>query len=103
MATTHARQLPKNPMSAAYKVTRVVTEFFLPLTEGFVPRYTPLTPTPDADELQLLERIWELFPESIKSRETFVAKMGELYDSLRAPPGEEEPSAKRQKSEQPDP
>lgn len=81
MSTQAVRQPPKNPMSAASKISKVVTEFFLPLAEAFVPAYTPLTATPDAEESLLLERIWETFPESMRTREAFVAKMGELYDS----------------------
>ena len=81
MTTQAVRPPPKNPMSAASKITKVVTDLFLPLAEGFVPAYTPLTPTPDAEEALLLERIWELFPESMRSREDFVAKMGEIYDT----------------------
>lgn len=84
MSTQVARQPPKNPVSAASKITKVVTEFFLPLADGFVPAYTPLTATPDAEEALLLERIWELFPESMRSREEFVAKMGEIYDGAGA-------------------
>ena len=50
-------------MSAASKITKVVTDFFLPMAEGFVPAYTPLTQSPDAEEMLLLEKIWEMFPE----------------------------------------
>lgn len=81
MASAAPRLQPKNPMSAASKITRIVTDFFLPLADGYIPPYTPLTATPDAEETLLLEKIWELFPESMKSRDDFVAKMGELYDS----------------------
>lgn len=81
MSTQVARQPPKNPMSAASKISKVVTEFFLPLADGFVPAYTPLTATPDEEETLLLERIWEMFPESMLTREDFVARMGELYDT----------------------
>ena len=81
MSTQATPQPPKNPLSAASKITRVVTEFFLPLADGFVPAYTPLSATPDADEIQLLERIWEVFPESMRTREEFVARMEKLYDS----------------------
>lgn len=83
MATQATRAPPKNPMSAASKITKVVTEFFLPLGDGFVPEYTPLTACPDAEEALLLERIWDMFPESMRTREEFVARMGELYDSGR--------------------
>lgn len=86
MSTQTARPPPKNPMSAASKITKVVTDFFLPLADGFVPAYTPLTATPDDEETLLLERIWEMFPESMRTRADFVAKMGELYDGAR--PGE---------------
>jgi hypothetical protein len=81
MSTQSVRPPPKNPKSAASKISKVVTEFFLPLADGFVPAYTPLTATPDAEESLLLERIWETFPESMRTRESFVARMGELYDS----------------------
>ena len=81
MSTQASRAPPKNPMSAASKITKVVTEFFLPLGDGFVPAYTPLTSTPDAEEALLLERIWEAFPDSMRTREEFVEKMGELYDA----------------------
>jgi hypothetical protein len=84
MSTQAVRQPPKNPMSAASKITKVVTEFFLPLADNFVPDYTPLTATPDAEENLLLEKIWEMFPECMRTRDAFVAKMGELYDSSRA-------------------
>lgn len=94
MSTQVARQPPKNPMSAASKISKVVTEFFLPLAEGFVPAYTPLTATPDAEETLLLERIWEMFPECMRSREDFVAKMGEIYDCATDPAGQ-----KRDRSE----
>ena len=77
------RAPPKNPMSAASKITKVVTDFFLPMAEGFVPAYTPLTQSPDADEMLLLEQIWELFPEAMRTREEFVDRMGALYDSGR--------------------
>jgi hypothetical protein len=33
----------KNPMSAASKVSRVVTDLFLPMAEGFVPALGPPT------------------------------------------------------------
>lgn len=95
MATQVTRQPPKNPMSAASKISKVVTEFFLPLADGFVPAYTPLTATPDEEENLLLERIWEMFPEAMRTREDFVAKMGELYDSADA-----ERATKRLKNEQ---
>jgi hypothetical protein len=85
MSTQVARQPPKNPMTAASKISKVVTEFFLPLADGFVPAYTPLTATPDAEETLLLERIWEMFPECMRTREDFVAKMAELYDSAAEP------------------
>ncbi len=81
MSTQASRQPPKNPMSAASKITRVVTEFFLPLADGFVPAYTPLTATPDAEESLLLEQIWGMFPESMRTKEDFVARMGELYET----------------------
>ena len=83
MSTQAVRSPPKNPMSAASKITKVVTEFFLPLADGFVPEYTPLTATPDDDEAILLEMIWEAFPECMRTKEEFVARMGELYDSGR--------------------
>jgi hypothetical protein len=75
------RAPPKNPVSAASKITKVVTEFFLPMTDCFVPAYTPLTQSPDAEEMMLLERIWEMFPEAMRSREDFVDRMGMLYDT----------------------
>jgi hypothetical protein len=31
----------------------------------------------------LLERIWEMFPEDMATREDFVDRMGQLYDSGR--------------------
>jgi len=77
------RAPPKNPMSAASKITKVVTDFFLPMAEGFVPAYTPLTQSPDAEEMLLLEKIWEMFPEAMRTREEFVDRMGALYDSGR--------------------
>ncbi len=83
MSTQPVRPPPKNPMSAASKITKVVNEFFLPLADGFVPEYTPLTSTPDDEEILLLERIWDAFPECMNTREKFVAKMGELYDNGR--------------------
>jgi hypothetical protein len=94
MSAQVVRQPPKNPMSAASKITKVVNEFFLPLADGFVPTHTPLTSSPDAEETLLLERIWEMFPESMRSREEFVAKMGELYDSG----GQASEAAKRRRS-----
>lgn len=96
MASAAPRLQPKNPMSAASKITRIVSDFFLPLADGYIPPYTPLTATPDAEETLLLERIWELFPESMKSRDDFVARMGELYDTrhdLAAEPSAEEEQA----------
>jgi len=77
------RAPPKNPMSAASKITKVVTDFFLPMAEGFVPAYTPLTQSPDAEEILLLEKIWEMFPDAMRTREEFVDRMGALYDSGR--------------------
>ena len=77
------RAPPKNPMSAASKITKVVTDFFLPMAEGFVPAYTPLTQSPDAEEMLLLEKIWEMFPEAMRTREEFVDRMGALYDTGR--------------------
>lgn len=53
------------------------------MAEGFMPAYTPLTPSPDAEEMLLLERIWEMFPEAMQSREEFVDRMGALYDNGR--------------------
>ena len=81
MSAQAARPQPKNPMSAANKITRVVSDFFLPIAEGYVPEYTPLSTQPDADETQLLERIWELFPDAMRSRDDFVDCMCQLYDS----------------------
>jgi len=81
MSTQASRAPPKNPMSAASKITKVVTEFFLPLGDGFVPEYTPLTASPDAEEALLLARIWEVFPDAMRTREEFVERMGELYDA----------------------
>ena len=83
-----ARSHPKTPMSAASKITKVVTDLFLPMCEGFVPGYTPLTSSPDADEMLLLERIWDMFPEAMASRADFVDRMGQLYDTGRQGPGE---------------
>lgn len=80
VSTQVARPPQKSPMSAASKITKIVTDFFLPLADHFVPAYTPLTPSPDAEECLLLERIWEMFPESMRTRDDFVAKMGEIYD-----------------------
>ena len=77
------RPPPKNPMSAASKITKVVTDFFLPMAEGFMPAYTPLTPSPDAEEMHLLEQIWDLFPEAMGTREEFVGRLGALYDTGR--------------------
>jgi hypothetical protein len=77
------RSHPKTPMSAASKVSKIVADLFLPMCEGFVPGYTPLTSSPDADEMLLLERIWDMFPEAMATREDFVDKMGQLYDSGR--------------------
>ena len=97
MASAAPRLQPKNPMSAASKITRIVTDFFLPLADGYIPPYTPLTATPDAEETLLLEKIWELFPESMKSRDDFVARMGELYDTrhdLAAEPQAEQEQAR---------
>lgn len=101
MSTQASRQPPKNPMSAASKITKVVTEFFLPLADGFVPSHTPLTATPDAEETILLEKIWETFPESMRTREEFVAKMGELYDSGRQAPCQAAAGEKRKRGESP--
>jgi hypothetical protein len=81
-----ARGQPKNPMSAASKITRVVTDLFLPIADGFVPLYTPLTSSLDAEETLLLERIWDLFPDAMQTREDFVDRMGTLYDTGRQPP-----------------
>jgi hypothetical protein len=78
-----ARVQTKNPMSAASKVTRVVTDLFLPMGEGFVPHYTPLTSTLDTEEMLLLERIREMFPEAMQSRAEFVDRMGKLYDTKK--------------------
>lgn len=86
VSTQASRPQPKSPVSAASKISKVVTEFFLPLADGFVPAYTPLTPSPDAEEVLLLEKIWETFPECMRSREEFVTRMGELYDSGRQCP-----------------
>ena len=88
-----ARAQPKAPMSAASKITRVVSDLFLPMCEGFVPAYTPLTSSPDGEELVLLERIWEMFPDAMATREDFVGRMGLLYDTgsrkrARSPPAE---------------
>jgi len=85
MSSQSVKPSQKNLMSAASKITKVVNDFFLPLTEGYFPTYTPLTPTPDAEETLILERIWETFPESMRTREQFVAKMGEMYDNNRQP------------------
>ena len=76
-----ARPQPKNPVSAANKITRVVSDFFLPIAEGYVPEYTPLSTQPDAEETQLLDRIWELFPDAMRTRAEFVDCMCQLYDS----------------------
>jgi hypothetical protein len=73
----------KNPMSAASKVSRVVTDLFLPMAEGFVPAYTPLTSSLDTEEMLLLERVWDLFPDAMRTRAEFVDRMGELYDAKR--------------------
>jgi hypothetical protein len=83
MSTQAVRTITKNPMSAASKITKVVTDFFLPLADGFVPEYTPLTSTLDDDEALLLEKIWNTFPEIMGTKEDFVAKMGEIYDNGR--------------------
>lgn len=83
MNAQSTRGQAKNPMSAASKITRVVTDLFLPITEGFVPGYTPLTTSPDAEEMLLLERIWDLFPGAMQTRAEFVDRMGELYDTKR--------------------
>jgi hypothetical protein len=80
------RAPPKNPMSAASKITKVVTDFFLPMADGFVPAYTPLTQSPDAEEMLLLEQIWDMFPEAMRTREEFVDRMGALYDTGRQQP-----------------
>lgn len=99
MSTQAVRPPPKNPMSAASKITKIVTDFFLPLADSFVPEYTPLTATPDEEEALLLERIWETFPESMHTREAFVARMGELYDTGRqCEMGAERPTKKRRTS-----
>ena len=81
MSAQAARTQPKNPMSAASKISRIVTDLFLPIADGYVPAYTPLTPQPDAEELLLLERIWDLFPNAMGSRTEFVDCMCQLYDS----------------------
>ena len=83
MSAQTARSHPKTPMSAASKISKVVTDLFLPMGEGFVPAYTPLTSTPDAEEMLLLERIWDMFPEAMATREHFVDRMGQLYDCGR--------------------
>lgn len=88
MATQASRSQPKNPMSAANKISKVVTEFFLPLADSFMPSYTPLTSTPDAEETLLLEKISELFPDAMGTRDHFVHKMGEIYDHCRLTVGE---------------
>ena len=77
------RSHPKTPMSAASKVSKIVSDLFLPMCEGFVPGYTPLTSSPDAEEMLLLERIWDMFPEAMATKEDFVDRMGQLYDSGR--------------------
>lgn len=89
VSTQVARPPQKSPMSAASKITKIVTDFFLPLGDHFVPAYTPLTASPDTEECLLLERIWEMFPESMRTREDFVHKMGEIYDcnQLESEPG----------------
>ena len=91
-----ARSQTKNPMSAASKITRVVTDLFLPIAEGFVPAYTPLAANLDAEEMQLLERIWELFPDAMQTRAEFVDRMGTLYDEqgvkLQGPAGPVRPT-----------
>lgn len=75
-----SRAVVKPPMSAAGKITRMVTDFFLPMVDGFIPAYTPFTSTPDAEELLVLERLASLFPESMRTRGEFVQCMGDLYD-----------------------
>lgn len=83
MQAQATRPPPKNPMSAAGKITRVVTDLFLPIADGYVPAYTPLSAQPDAEELLLLERVRELFPDAMQSRELFVDRMCHLYDGGR--------------------
>jgi len=80
MNSQASRPPPKNPMSAASKICRVVADLFLPMAEGYVPEYTPLAPRPEEDEAQLLERAWELFPDAMRTREGFLEQMGLLYD-----------------------
>lgn len=83
MAAQSTKPQPKQIVSAASKISRVVTDFFLPLADDYIPAYTPFTATPDVEETLILERLWEVFPDCMKSRETFVAKMGELYDNSK--------------------
>jgi len=92
-------------MSAASKITKVVTDFFLPLADGFVPEYTPLSSTPDDEEALLLEKISDTFPECMGTREDFVAKMGEIYDTgrqLRAEAGRNKKRARISSSASPE-
>jgi len=88
MNSQAARPPPKNPMSAASKVCRVVTDLFLPMAEGFVPEYTPLAPQAEEDEAQLLERARELFPDALRTREAFLEQMAALYDGGAARAGQ---------------
>jgi hypothetical protein len=83
MSAQATRGQGKSPMSAANKITRAVTDLFLPIAEGFVPTYTPLTASPDTEEMLLLERIGEMFPDAMQTRAEFVDRMGVLYDAKR--------------------
>lgn len=95
MSAQAARPPPKSPMSAASKISHLVTDLFLPIADGYVPAHTPLTAASGEEELLLLERIRELFPAAMGSRDEFVESMCQLYDGGR------QGSAKRARESRP--
>lgn len=78
--STPASKKPKTVTSAASKVSRVVCDFFLPLGDCTFPEFTSFSPTGDTEEAWTFDRLLDLFPEDVKTKEDVVNRVVSLYD-----------------------
>lgn len=66
--------------TAASKIVRMVTQFFLPMQTSPVPSHTSFMSPCEAEEEWAFEQLVQLFPEDTRSKDQILVRVEQLCD-----------------------